>query len=112
MSGIRNAPPGSVMSEQSQGPMVHEMLGRFIQEEVNRGVQDQMNKTADLAEKRAEAVLAAGAAKLNQTLDRAASDIQKRIHQMVEQGLRTLTTEAERLVERNTQRMPEDRKSV
>jgi Na+/phosphate symporter len=72
---------------------------------------------ADSAEKRVEEVVAAGTAKFNQSLDRAAADIQERIadiqkridqiDQMVELGLRTLTTEGERLVERNTQRMQE-----
>jgi gas vesicle protein len=105
------------MSEQRPGAMVHEMLGRFIEEAVNRAVQDQINKMADLAEQRAEEVVAAGTAKWSQTLDRATSDIQKRIHHMVEhmveQGLSTLTTEAERLVERNTQSMQEiSRKSL
>jgi predicted P-loop ATPase/GTPase len=95
------------MSEQNQGAMVHEMLGRFIEEAVARAVQDQMNKMADLAEKRADEVVAAGAVRLNQTLDRTASEIQKRIHQMVELGLRTITMEAERLVERSTERVQE-----
>jgi exonuclease VII large subunit len=95
------------MSEQIQGAMVHELLGRFIEEAVERAVQGQMNKMAELAEKRAGEIVAEGAVKLNQTLERATSDIQKRIHQLFEQGLRTLTTEAERLVERNSQRVQE-----
>jgi hypothetical protein len=96
-----------VMSEQSQGAMVHEMLGRFIEEAVNRAVQDQMSKMTAVAEKRVDEALANGASKMSQSLDRAAHDIQMRIHQVVEQGLRTLTTEAERLVERNIQRVQE-----
>jgi hypothetical protein len=99
------------MSEQIQGAMVHEMLGRFIEESVARALQDQMAKMAELAEKRAEEV-AAGTAKLNETLERATEDIQKRIHQMVEQGLRTLTMEAERLMERNAQRIEEMRQKA
>jgi hypothetical protein len=85
--------------------MFHDMLGRFIDEAVARALQDQMGKMVEVAEKRAEGVVAAGAAKLNLTLDRASADIQKRIHQMIEQGLRTLTAEAERLVERNSERV-------
>jgi predicted P-loop ATPase/GTPase len=99
------------MSEQSQGAMVHEILGRFIEEEVARSVQEQMVKMADVVEKRAEDLMAAGATRLNQTLnqtlDRATADIEKRVHQMVETGLRKMTTEAERLVERNAQRVQE-----
>jgi hypothetical protein len=95
------------MPEQSQPATVHEVLGRFIEEAVARAVQDQMGKMADIAEKRAHEVVAAGEAKLNQTLDRAATDIQKRIHQMMEQGLRTMIAEGERLVERNAQRVQE-----
>jgi hypothetical protein len=96
------------MSEQSQGAMVHEMLGRFIEEAVNRAVQEQMSKTADWAEKRAEEAVAAGVAKLDQTLDRADSEIQNRIRQIVEQSLHTLTTEAER----NSQHAQETRKKT
>jgi pyruvate-formate lyase len=95
------------MSEQIQGAMVHEMLGRFIEEAVERAVQGQLNKMAEMAEKRIEEIVAAGAAKLNQTLERGTSDIQERIHQLFEQGLRTLTSEVERLAERNSQRVQE-----
>ena len=87
--------------------MLHEMLGRFIEEAVARALQDQMGKMVEAAEKRAEAKGAEAAAKLDQTLERATADIQERTHQMIEQGLRTLTAEAERLVERNTQRVQE-----
>jgi vacuolar-type H+-ATPase subunit H len=95
------------MSDQNQGAMLHEMLGRFIEEAVARALQDQMGKMVEAAEKRAEAKGAEAAAKLDQTLERATADIQERTHQMIEQGLRTLTAEAERLVERNTQRVQE-----
>ncbi len=96
------------MSEQSQDAIIiQERLGRFIDEAVNRAVQDQMSRLADLAQAHAEEVVAAGAARFNQTLDSAASGIQKRIDQMVEQGLRRITGEAEQLLERNIQRFQE-----
>ncbi|GEM_PF-5758529 len=95
------------MSEQIQGALVHEMLGRFIEEAVDRAVTAQMDKMAERAGKRAEEAIAAGAAKMAEMLDRASADMQKRIHRITEQSMRTMTTEAERMVERNVQRMQE-----
>jgi hypothetical protein len=83
--------------------MIHEILGRFIEEAVARALQEQIGKMVESAEKRAEEVLAAGTARLNQTLDCASADVDKRVHQMIEQGLGTLAAEAERLDRTSTE---------
>src|SRR5258708_9910620 len=91
----------------SQGTLVHEMLGKFIEESINRAVTEKLGALTEETERRVRAVIETGTSRLNAAMQKATTDIQIRVQQMVEHGLRSLTAEGERIVERTRERMIE-----
>jgi DNA anti-recombination protein RmuC len=84
------------MSDSAQGALVHEMLGRFIEEAVSKAVRHEMDSLAEKAQETVKGVIEAGAAHLAKALEGSEADFQTRIRKMVAQGMATLSAEAER----------------
>lgn len=95
------------MADQGQGALVHEMLGRFIDEAVSKAVEVRIGSLTEMAERHIEEIVHKGAATLAQAMENTNTEIQTSIHKMVEQGIRSLTTEAESIVERTGHRINE-----
>ena len=79
-----------------QGVLVHEMLGRFIEEAVTRAVESRLEQLNAEVDRRAQ-----------EAVEKACREMQSRVHHMVELGLRSLTTEGEEAVRFACERLAE-----
>ena len=95
------------MADVVQGALINEMLGRFIEDSVSRAVSEHVRAQTDEADRKVKEVIETGTSRLDTAMQQANNEIQIRIQQMVEQGLRSLTAEGERLVQRTCERIVE-----